>query len=263
MESPVIVESYHRQGVVVVRMNRPEHHNALNKQLVVKLTETFEKIKSESGVRAVILTGNGRSFCAGADLQGVRATAQAGLETATDEGKSLFDLMTAVSSCPAPVIGRVDGWAIGGGMGLVACCDLVVATARAKFGFSEVRLGLIPAVITPFVLSRIQIADAKVLYLTGERFDASRALEIGLIDRIAADGELDEQVEIWVDQLLKGAPGALEAVKGLLREITHLGPEEYRERTSHLFASRVVSDEGRKGVEAFIEKRRADWDTNT
>lgn len=263
MESPVIVENHHRQGVVVVRMNRPEHHNALNRQLVVALTETFEKIKTERGVRAVILTGNGRSFCAGADLQGVKATAQAGIEAATDEGNSLFDLMTAVSSCPAPVIGRVDGWAIGGGMGLVACCDLVAATVRAKFGFSEVRLGLVPAVITPFVLSRIQVADARELYLTGERFDALRAKEIGLIDRITADGDLDEQVEIWVDQLLKGAPGALAAVKDLLRKIKHLGPEEHRDCTSQLFASRVVSVEGREGVEAFIEKRRADWDIST
>ncbi|MGD8805772.1 MAG: enoyl-CoA hydratase-related protein [Chloroflexota bacterium] len=260
MEATVIMEAHHRPGVVTISLNRPNNHNALNRQLVGELTEAFRSVSEREEIRVVILTGKGRSFCAGADLQGLLATSDAGYAAALDDGLGLFDLMTAVSRCPKSVIGRVDGWAVGGGMGLVACCDLVVASERARFGFSEVRLGLIPAVITPFVLSRLHAGDARELYLTGERFDARQARDIGLVDRIAGEGDLEVQVERWIDLLLQGAPGAQAAVKVLLGGIRHRSQDELRHFTSDLFAGRVISQEGREGIQAFIEKRRTAWD---
>ncbi len=260
MEPTVTVERHQRPGVMVISLNRPDHHNALNRQLVGELTEAFKSIVDLEQVRVVILTGKGRSFCAGADLQGVLASAEAGHEAALQDGLGLYDLMMAVSRCPKPVIGRVDGWAVGGGMGLVACCDLVVASERARFGFSEVRLGLIPAVISPFVLSRLRVNDARELYLTGERFDAVRARDIGLVDRLVAVDKLDEQVEEWLTMLLQGAPGAQAAVKALLSQIAFRNQAELRQYTSELFAGRVVSYEGLEGIRAFIEKRRTAWD---
>jgi methylglutaconyl-CoA hydratase len=260
MKAVVAVEDYHRQGVVVVSLDRPQHHNALNHQLVGELTSAFLSVARREDVRLVILTGRGQSFCAGADLQGVVASAEAGYDAALQDGLALFDLLTAVSRCPKPVVGRVDGWAIGGGMGLVACCDLVVATERARFGFSEVRLGLIPAIITPFVLSRLHISDARELYLTGERFEARRAEAIGLVDRVVGEDELDSQVESWAGLLLQGAPGAQAEVKELLGAIGSRPNDELRLYTSQRFAGRVVSEEGLEGIRAFIERRKAAWD---
>lgn len=259
MESTVTVESRHHPDVVVVSLNRPEQHNALNRGLVGELTETFTRLADYQQARIVVLTGKGRSFCAGADLQGILASSKAGYEAALQKGLALFDLMSAVSKCPMPVIGRIDGWAIGGGMGLVSCCDLVVASKRAKFGFSEVRLGMIPAVITPFVLARISATDARELYLTGERFDAQRAREIGLVDRVVGDNDLDDQVAAWIELLLQGAPGAQAAVKKLLGGIALRPGDQLREYTSDLFASRVTSEEGREGIQAFLEKRKVAW----
>jgi methylglutaconyl-CoA hydratase len=260
MDATVTVERHHRQGVALISLNRPAHHNALNRQLVEQLTEAFNSISHQENTRAVILTGKGHSFCAGADLQELLASSQAGYGAALQDGYGLFDLMTAASRCPKPVIGRVDGWAIGGGMGLVACCDLVVASEQARFGFSEVRLGLIPAIITPFVLARLHIRLARELYLTGERFDAHHAKEIGLVDQVVGEAGLDEQVDSWLGLLLQGAPGAQTAVKALLADIVGRNPDELRHYTSDLFASRVVSDEGRQGIQAFVDKRKAAWD---
>ena len=259
MNHAVGVEHHYRPGVAMVSLKRPEQHNALDGQLVRELTLAFQSLANRDEIRVVVLTGEGRSFCAGADLQAILSASEAGLETATDEGRSLFDLMMAVSSCPMPVIGRVNGAAIGGGMGLVCCCDLVVAAERAKFGFSEVRLGLIPAIITPFVLSKISENDAKELYMTGERFSALRAQELGLVQRVTAESHMDDIVVEWVDQLLLGAPGAQAAAKELLRAVGRPDVEPWREVTSELFARRVVSREGREGIRAFLEKRNPDW----
>lgn len=259
MEASVVVERYHRPGAALVSLNRPDHHNALNRQLVGELTQAFRSLAEQEEIRVIILTGKGGSFCAGADLQGVQDSAKAGYDVALGDGLGLFDLMTAVSRCPKPVIGRVDGWVVGGGMGLVACCDLVVATERARFGFSEVRLGLVPAIITPFVLSRIHVSEARELYLTGERFDVLRAREIGLVDRIVAEDELDVQVDAWVESLLHGAPGAQAAVKELLAVIDSVDRSEARQFTSQLFARRVVSAEAREGIQAFVDKRKPAW----
>jgi methylglutaconyl-CoA hydratase len=259
MGTIVTIEQYHHRGGVVVSLNRPDSHNALNPTLIAELTEAFAGLSEQTQYRVVILTGRGRSFCAGADLRGVISSADEGYESALDDGLGIYDLMAAVSRCPLPVIGRVDGWAIGGGMGLVACCDLVVASDRAKFGFSEVRLGLIPAIITPFVLTRVHPNAARQLYLTGERFDAQRASDIGLVDQVVGSTGLDDQVAKWFQLLMKGAPGAQADVKQLLREISFRGQDELRSYTSGRFAKRVVTDEAREGIQAFLEKRDPNW----
>lgn len=259
MEAAVIVRAHERPGVFVVAMNRPGQHNALNRQLIGELTNSFRSLAKREDARVIVFTGNGRSFCAGADLQSTAATADAGYDPALDDGQKLFDLMTAVDSCPVPVIGRVNGSAIGGGMGLVCCCDIVVAVDRARFGFSEVRLGLIPAVISPFVLAKIGQSRARELFLTGERFGAQRAAEIDLVHWVVPEDDLDEAIAERVDQLLLGAPGAQVAAKKLLREAVSRSSETMRTYTSDLFARRVVSREGQEGIHAFLENRRPDW----
>lgn len=259
MNKAVAVEDHYRPGVVMVLLKRPQQHNALNKQLIRELTSTFDSLANRDDIRVVVLTGEGRSFCAGADLQSTLSTSEDGIESVTRDGRSLYDLLLAVRSCPKPVIARVNGATIGGGMGLISCCDFVVAVDRAKFGFSEVRLGLIPAIITPFVLSKISSNSARELYLTGQRFDAFQAKNIGLVQQVVRESDLDEAVVGWIDQLLLGAPGAQEAVKQLLLDVTMPDLESLRDVTSELFAVRVVSDEGQEGIRAFLEKRRPGW----
>jgi methylglutaconyl-CoA hydratase len=259
MEPAVTVDANHQPGVVTVTMNRPGEHNALNGQLIEELTRTFRRLAERKDVRVIILTGNGRSFCAGADLKNTEAAAEAGFDRALEKGRAIFDLMWVVDSCPIPVIARVNGSAIGGGMGLVSCADIVVAVDRASFGFSEVRLGLIPAVISPFVLTKIGTSTVRELFLTGERFDAHQASEIGLVHWVVPEVELDERVAERTEQLLSGAPGAHAAVKLLLREAKSRPEDAARDYTSELFARRIVSEEGREGVRAFLEKRRPEW----
>ncbi len=247
-------------GVVTVALNRPDSHNALTPQMIAELTETFTALGQEDGVRAVVLTGNGRSFCAGADLGFMRAAADYTFEENVADGQAIFDLMMAVDSCPRPVVGRINGAAIGGGTGLAACCDIVVAVQRAIFAFSEVRLGILPAVISPFVLSRIGTGAARELFLTGERFGAERAQQIGLVHHVVPDeSALDEKVAERVQQLLQGAPGAQAAAKQLIRSVARQPRAELRDETSELIARRRASDEGREGMSAFLEKRKPWW----
>ena len=260
MEAAVMASATHRPEVVTVTMNRPGEHNALNTQLITELTNTFHSLADrKNDVRVVILTGNGRSFCAGADLKDAQSASLAGYNPALGEGKKIFDLMSAVDSCPIPVIGRVNGSAFGGGMGLICCCDIVVAVDRAQFGFSEVRLGLIPAVISPFVLSKIGASRARELFLTGERFNVQQATEIGLVHWVVPEAELDQKVAERTEQLLPGAPGAQAAVKSLLREVTSQSRDKARSYTSDCFARRIVSNEGREGIGAFLDRRRPEW----
>jgi methylglutaconyl-CoA hydratase len=167
--------------------------------------------------------------------------------------------MLAVDSCPKAVVGRINGAAIGGGAGLVACCDITVAVERAKFAFSEVRLGIVPAVISPFVVAKIGSANSRELFLTGERFSAGRAGQIGLVQHVVAEEALDETVKERVGQLLMAASGAQADAKRLIRIVTRGSKEEMREYTAELIAQRRASEEGREGMSAFLEKRRPKW----
>jgi methylglutaconyl-CoA hydratase len=229
-----------------VTLARPERRNAFDASLIAELTDAFTAVGDD--VRAVLLTGDGPSFCAGADVEWQRSSIDLSFEENVQDALRLHAMMEAVDSCPSPLIARVHGYALGGGSGLVACADIAVASRDAIFGFSEVRLGIIPAVISPFVLAKIGPGAARRLFLTGERFDAETALRIGLVHEVADD--VDAAFERVVGELLRSGPQATREAKRLVRTRPSSGEELAR------IAARLrASDEGQEGLRAFLEKR--------
>lgn len=257
------VEMKQDGSVLTVALNRPETHNAMTPAMIQELITIFQEVPQREDVRVVVLTGNGRSFCAGADLNYMRAAADYDFADNVNDGEVIFDLMQSINECPKPVVGRVMGAIIGGGMGLVSCCDIVVAADRATFGLSEVRLGILPAVISPFVLAKIGVSNGRQLFLTGERFNAQEALAYGLVHHVVPEDELDAKVTERVQQLLQAAPGAQAAAKKLFQYLgTSPTQDEIRAYTANLIASRRASDEGKEGMSAFLQKRPPSWQTN-
>jgi methylglutaconyl-CoA hydratase len=255
-----VVEWRQEEGMVTLALNRPESHNAFTPEMMAVLHDLFTAAAARDDVRVIVLTGNGRSFCAGADLSFMRSAADYTFEQNAADGQAIFDLMRAVDECPKPVVGRVNGAAIGGGTGLVSCCDIVVAVERATFGFSEVRLGIVPAVISPFVLAKIGAGNGRQYFLTGERFRADEAQRIGLVHHVVADeAALDAKVAERVEQLLQAAPGAQAAAKALIRTVAYQEKTAVRTYTAELIAQRRASDEGKEGMSAFLEKRLPWW----
>ena len=235
--------------VLRITMSRPEQRNAFDAALIQELTEAFSAIGED--VRAVVLAGEGRSFSAGADVEWMRAAVELSYEENVADARRLRMMLETIDSCPAPVIARVQGHALGGGCGLVACSDIAVASRDAAFAFSEVKLGIVPAVISPFALAKIGSSAARRYFLTGERFDADTALRIGLVHEVAAD--LDAAVERVVGELLTAGPRAARSAKRLVHERPG-GPE-----TARWIAERRTSDEGQEGLRAFLEKRPPSW----
>jgi methylglutaconyl-CoA hydratase len=239
-----------RDGRVLrVTIDRPERRNAFDAELIDALADAFGAVGDEA---AVVLAGAGPSFSAGADLEWMRASADLGPEENVDEARRLRRMLEAVDTCPAPVVACVHGFALGGAVGLVSCADVAVAGQDAVFGFSEVRLGLVPAVISPYVLARIGPGPARRYFLTGERFGADEALRIGLVHAVADDPAA--ACEEIVAALLAGGPEAVRAAKRLVLDAP-LGGEE----TARRIAGRRASAEGRAGVEAFLERREPPW----
>jgi methylglutaconyl-CoA hydratase len=237
-------------GLLRVTLARPERRNAFDAALIAELTEAFTTVADD--VRAVLLTGEGPSFCAGADVEWQRSSIDLGFEENVEDALRLHAMMEAVDSCPAPLVARVHGYALGGGSGLLACADVAVASRDATFGFSEVRLGIIPAVISPFVLAKLGSGAARHLFLTGERFDAETALRIGLVHEVADD--VDAAFERVVGELLRSGPRATREAKRLVRTRPTDGEELAR------IAARLrASDEGQEGLRAFLEKRDPAW----
>ncbi len=257
-DSRPVLESV-TDSVVTITLNRPEQHNAFNPAMVEALTESFCRLGARRDLRMVILTGSGQSFCAGADLASMKEAAAQAYEDNLKDAEGIFDLMAVVDSCPLPVIGRINGSAIGGGVGLVSCCDITIAVERAKFGFSETRLGLVPAVISSFVIAKIGRNNARELFLTGERFDAWRAKEIGLVQHVMDEANFDEKIDERVQVLLKSAPGAVRAAKRLIATVAERSRDDLRSYTTQIIAKRRSSDEGREGTNAFLEKREPWW----
>jgi methylglutaconyl-CoA hydratase len=239
----------HRDGGVLrLTLARPERRNAFDAALIAALADAFGDV---GDARCVVLAGEGQSFCAGADVEWQRASIDLSFDENVEDAMRLYRMLEAVDACPAPVVARVQGYALGGGSGLVACCDIAVAAPDAVFGYSEVRLGIIPAVISPFVLPRIGSGAARRYFLTGERFDAETALRIGLVHEVAED--LDGAVATVVDALLQGGPEAVRAAKQLVRE------HPTGEATAQIAAHRRTSEEGQDGLRAFLDKRRPAW----
>jgi methylglutaconyl-CoA hydratase len=245
--------------VAIVTLARPEARNALNGALVGEVTSCFEELAEDEGVRVVVLTGEGPSFCAGADIGYMRDTAGFSYEKNLEDARRLADMFLAVDDLPKPVVARVHGAAIGGGVGLVAAADVAVAEEGTRFAFSEVRLGIAPATIAPFVVRKIGHAQARVLFLSGERFDAGRAREVGLVHEAVPEGDLDATVERVVAQLLQGGPAAQAAIKEALRQIEATEPMEALGIMTQLIAELRVSEEGQEGLGAFLEKRKPYW----
>jgi methylglutaconyl-CoA hydratase len=256
-----------------LRLHRPEVRNAFDDELIAALDAAFRTIASEvaSGspanrLRGVLLTGEGETFCAGADLNYMRKIAGYGEEENREDARRMSAMFQTIRSCPLFVVGRVQGAALGGGTGLVACCDLTIASERAIFGFTEVRLGIVPAVISPFVLDRIGPAHARALFPTGARFPAAEALRIGLVDRVVPEEQLDAAAEDALGALLAAGPQASREAKRLVGQVTAgAGPGQAPPSTStHEEMARLIarlrsSPEGREGITAFLEKRRPSW----
>jgi methylglutaconyl-CoA hydratase len=238
-----------RHGHVLhVTLDKPDRRNAFDAQLIRELTEAFRDVGDD--VRAVVLAGNGPSFCAGADVEWQRSSIDLTYEENVEDALRLYRMCETIDSCPAPVVTRVHGYALGGGSGLVACSDIALAAPDATFGFTEVKLGIVPAVISPFVLPKIG-AHARRYFVTGERFDAATAQRIGLVDELAAD--LDAAVDRVVAELLTSGPEAARAGKALVRE------RPPGEETARIAARLRSGDEGQEGLRAFLEKRAAAW----
>ena len=251
-----------RQGPIgLITMNRPERHNAFDDALIAELTEAFRSMEAEDGIRVVVLSGTGKSFSAGADLNWMKRMAGFSIEENRRDAMGLAALMRTIAHLRKPTIARVQGTAMGGGVGLVACCDVAVATQVATFALSEVKLGLIPAVISPYVVAAIGERAARRYFLTGERFDAAEAWRLGLVHEIAGnEDEMDETIGAIVDAMLAASPMAQKEAKDLIRAVSNRPlTSEVAQDTAERIAKIRSSPEGREGVAAFLEKRRASW----
>jgi methylglutaconyl-CoA hydratase len=248
-----------RGAVGYVTINRPEVRNALGPEVVAALAAGLDRMEADTAVRAVVLTGSGKVFSAGADLSSMRKQGAAGAEDNRSNALEMGRLFHRIYDFPKPVVARVPGPAIGGGVGLMTACDVIVAVESAFFSFSEVRLGIVPALISPFCIRRLGVARARRLFLTGEKIMATAARELGLVDEVTGDADLDAGVNRVLDALLHGAPGALAAAKSLVTRVADMSPADALPFTAALLAKLRASDEAREGMTAFLEKRAPSW----
>jgi len=247
--------------VATVTLSRPDAHNALNESLIEELTRCFEEISEDDRARVVVLAGDGRSFCAGADIGYMRETASFSYEENLEDARRLAMMYWTIDECPKPLVARVQGAAMGGGAGLVAVADVAVADSETRFAFSEVRLGIAPATISPFVVRKVGASHARSLFVTGERFGAEQAREIGLVHKVVSSDGLDEAVEEKVGELLQGGPVAQATMKALLRRLETTEPMEAPGLTARVISELRTGEEGQEGLAAFIEKRAPRWRT--
>lgn len=248
------------RGVATVTLNRAEKHNAFDDIVIAELNSIFTDLDNNTKVRAVILAANGKSFSAGADLNWMKRMATYNEEENFSDAKGLATMLATLNELSKPTIARVQGAAYGGGVGLVSCCDIAVASDRASFCLSEVKLGMVPATISPYVIESIGPRAARRYFITAERFNAKTALNIGLISECVAEGELDSSIATLIDALLSNGPAAITAAKQLISDVKHKPIDQpLKDTTSHLIADIRCSVEGREGVSAFLDKRPANW----
>lgn len=246
------------RGVVWLTLARPEVKNAFDARLIAELTEAVRSVGPDA--RCVVLRGDGDTFCAGADIAWMGSTVDRTYDENLADSRALAEMFEALDSLPMPLLARVQGAAIGGGAGLVAVADLVVASRDATFAFSEVRLGIVPAVISPYVVRKCGSAFATAAFVTGMRFDAKKAEQVGLVSSVE-DGhhELDAKLDLFIQAILLGGPAAVNAAKRLVREVAGRAPADVRHLTAERIAGIRVSDEGQDGLRAFLEKRAPRW----
>ena len=251
------IELVERNGIKEVWLNRPELHNAFNAELIQDMIKLFESFKGKD-LKLVILSGRGHSFCAGADLNWMKAMKDYSKEENFKDSKELARLFSTINECEVPVIGRINGHALGGGVGLVSVCDYVVANPEAMMGFTEVRLGLIPAVISPYCISKIGESNARAWMLSGERFSAEEAMKMGLVHEVVGLGEMDARIHELEKRFLAAGPEAAREAKKLIRGVVKnlKGSEDF---TCQMIAERRVSAEGQEGMRALLEKDKPAW----
>lgn len=241
-------------GIARVTLNRPEVHNALNAAMIADLKAAFDRLSDDADTRVVVLTGEGKNFSAGADLNWMQEASQQSFEANQQDAYKLARMLYTIDSCPKPVIALVNGAALGGGVGLVACCDIVVAQSTAQFGLTEVKIGLIPATISPYVTRKIGESQARRYMLTGGRFDAETARRIGLVHEVGDDADA------IISSLVANGPAAMADTKTLIRDVAHATVDEaLLAMTAERIATRRASAEGREGIAAFLEKRKPGW----
>ena len=253
------IEVHKEKDVATVYLNRPDVHNAMNEKLMNELTTCFKELSMDDNTRIIILTGKGISFCAGADLNWMKSMAKYSKEENIEDSRLLLDLYETIYACPKPVIGRVNGHAFGGGLGLFTVCDIAIAIPDCKFAFSEVKLGIIPAVISTYIVRRIGLSNMRRLFITGERFNSEYAKETGLIDYVVPEKEIDGKIQKYVELLRSSGPKAIEEVKKLVDACEKMDVEKYKEYTVKKIAELRISKEGQEGINAFLEKRKSKW----
>ncbi len=249
------------RGVATITLNRPDLRNAFDAELIAKLDGTIADLEADPAVRIVVLTGAGKAFSAGADIGWMRTMAACGEAENYDDALRLASLMARLDGLGKPTVARVNGPAVGGGVGLVACCDVAVASTDSRFGLSEVRLGLVPAVISPYVIAAVGRRNARRLFLTGEMLNAKQARRAGLVHEIAKPANFNAAVEDQISMLLKGGPTAQREAKQLIRDVCspQFSGAAMQKHTAELIARLRASPEGQEGLGAFLDKRSAEW----
>lgn len=247
------------ESVAWLSFNRPEVHNAFNAVVIQEMTEAVNRVNEDDSVRVVVLTGKGKSFCAGADLNWMREIVDYSYEQNLEESTALAEVLHMIFSLPKPTIAKVNGPAIGGGTGFLSACDIAVAAEEAVFGLSEVKIGLVPAAISPYVIRKIGESKAREYFLTGRRISAERAREIGLVNEVVPGKELSKTVDNLIGLFLTSGPEAIASCKELIFNVPLMTMEEAKEYTAKMIAGLRISEEGQEGMAAFLEKRKPRW----
>ncbi len=247
------------RGIATLTLNAPERHNALSAKMIAELTQAAARLNADATIRVVILAGEGASFCAGGDLGWMREQMSATRAIRMSEARKLAEMLYALNTLQKPLIGRVQGNAFGGGVGMISVCDVAIAADGAKLGLTETRLGLIPATISPYVLARMGEGRARRVFMSARLFDAHEAVELGLVARVVAPEFLDAAIEAEAKPYLSAAPGAVAASKALARSLGPRIDAEIIDETIRRLADTWEQAEAQEGVSAFFEKRKADW----
>jgi len=259
-DEKTVLTDIDQRGIARITLNRPDVRNAMNEHFIKDLTDAFDALGNDPAVRAIVITGKGKGFCAGGDLGWMRKTADYSVEENHADGQKLGWMLNRMNVNAKPTIGLINGHAFGGGVGVVACCDIAIASTAAKFSLSEVRLGLTPATISPYVVRKIGESHARRYFLTAEIFDAHRAEEINLVHAVAEPEALEAKGEEFIEHLLLGGPKAQGISKELIFQVSDRPVDaDLIDWTSRLIADTRATDEGKEGASAFLEKRKPAW----
>jgi methylglutaconyl-CoA hydratase len=260
MKDSVLLTTIDNRGVARLTLNRPEVRNAFNEKLIGALCDAMARLSTDKNVRVIVLTGAGSTFCAGADLDMMRRVADYSAQENKDDARRLGHMLQSIYACEKPTVALVNGAAMGGGVGIVAACDIAIAAEDAVFGLTEVRVGLIPAVISPFVMRAMGVRQARRYFMTGERFDAETARRISLVHMVSMGAQLEATLDGVIKDLLASGPVAQKEVKDLIRAVAFQPVDErIMEETAGRIARLRASPEGKEGVLSFLEKRKPDW----